>query len=162
MPGKFKDESASKCITEFVGLRSKMYSFMLDDKKDVSKVEVRVAKDVQKSVIFNDLRFSTNLNWLWNNEVKVHNFKTICSMKHSVATYAQSKITLCPFEDKRYLLDAINSLPYDHYALVFELFSFLIWVIIRKNIPSFPQTMNRRVISMSQNTTTLSISNHLA
>ena len=117
VPGKFKDESASKCITEFVGLRSKMYSFMFDDKKDVSKAEVRVAKGVQKSVIFNDLRFSTYLNCLWNDEVKEHNFKTIRSMKHSVATYTQSKITLCPFEDKRYLLDAINSLPYSHYVL---------------------------------------------
>ena len=57
VPGKLKDESASKCITEFVGLRSKMYSFMLDDKKDVSKAEARLAKGVQKSVIFNDLRF---------------------------------------------------------------------------------------------------------
>ena len=117
VPGKFKDESASKCITEFVGLRSKMYSFMFYDKKDVSKAEVRVAKGVQKSVIFNDLRFSTYLNCLWNDEVKEHNFKTIHSMKHSVATYTQSKITLCPFEDKRYLLDAINSLPYSHYVL---------------------------------------------
>ena len=40
-----------------------------------------------------------------------------CSMKHSVATYTQSKIMLCPFEDKRYLFHAINSLPYGHYAL---------------------------------------------
>ena len=94
-----------------------MYSFMLDDKKDVSKAEVRVAKGVQKSVIFNDLRFSTYLNCLWNNEVKEHNFKTICSMKHSMAAYTQSKIMLCSFEDKRYLLDAINSLPYGHYVL---------------------------------------------
>ena len=117
VPGKFKDESASKCITEFVGLRSKMYSFMFVGKKDVSKAEVRVAKGVQKSVIFNDLRFSTYLNCLWNDEVKEHNFKTIRSMKHSVATYTQSKITLCPFEDKRYLLDAINSVPYGHYVL---------------------------------------------
>ena len=90
---------------------------VLDDKMDVSKAEVRGVKGVQKSVIFNDLRFSTYLNCLWNNEVKEHNFKTICSMKHSVATYTQSKITLCSFEDKRYLLDAINSLPYSHYAL---------------------------------------------
>ena len=52
-----------------------------------------------------------------NDEVKELNFKTIRSMKHSVATYTQSKITLCPFEDKRYLLDAINSLPYGHYVL---------------------------------------------
>ena len=98
--GKFKDESASKCITEFVDLRSKMYSFILDDKKDVSKAEVRVAKGVQKCVIFNNLRFSTYLNCLWNNEVKEHNFKTIRSMKDSVATYTQSKIMLYPFEDK--------------------------------------------------------------
>ena len=32
----------------------------------------------------------------------------------------------------------------------------------RKNIPSFPQTMNREVINMSQNATTLSIGTHLA
>ena len=94
-----------------------MYSFMLDDKKDVSKAEVKVAKGVQKSVIFNDLRFSTYLNCLWNNEVNEHNFKTTCSMKHSMATYVQSKIMLCPFEDKKCFLDAINSLPYGHYAL---------------------------------------------
>ena len=76
-----------------------------------------MAKGVQKSVIFNDPRFSTYLNCLWNEEVKEHNFKTICSLKHSVATYTQSKIMLCLFEDKRYLLDAINSLPYGHYVL---------------------------------------------
>ena len=79
VPGKFKDVCASKCITEFIGLRSKMYSFMLDDRKDVSKAEIRVTKGVQKSVIFNDLRFSIYLNFLWNNEVKEHNFKTICT-----------------------------------------------------------------------------------
>ena len=66
---------------------------------------------MQKSVIFNDFRFSTYLNCLWNNEVKEYNFKTIHSMEHSMATYTQSKIMLCPFEEKRYLLDAINSLP---------------------------------------------------
>ena len=57
VPGKVKDESASKCITEFVGLRSKMYSFMFDDEKNISKAEVRVAKGVQKSVILMILDF---------------------------------------------------------------------------------------------------------
>ena len=56
VPGKFNDETASKCITELVGLRNKMYSFLLDDKNDFSKAEVRVAKGVQKSIIFHDLR----------------------------------------------------------------------------------------------------------
>ena len=91
VPGKFKDESASKCITEFVGLRSKMYSFMFNDKKDISKAEIRVAKGVQKSVLFNDLRFSTYLNCLWNDEVKEHNFKTI----HSIPWQPIHRVKLC-------------------------------------------------------------------
>ena len=41
VPGKFKDECVSKCIIEFIGLRCKMYSFMLDDKKNVSKAEMK-------------------------------------------------------------------------------------------------------------------------
>ena len=67
---------------------------MFDDKKDISKAEVRVAKSVQKSVIFNDLRFSTYLNCLWNDEVKEYNFKTIYSMKHSVAKRTFKKLLL--------------------------------------------------------------------
>ena len=39
---------------------------------------------------------------------------------------------------------------------------FLIWVMIRKNIPSFLRTMNRGVVNTSQNATTLSIGIHLA
>ena len=66
---------------------------MFDGKKDVSKAEVRVAKGVQKSVIFNDLRFYTYLNCLWNDELKSIISKQLRSMKHSVATYTQSKIT---------------------------------------------------------------------
>ena len=57
VPGKFMEESASKCITEFVGLRSKMYSFMFDDKKDVRKAEVRVAKGVQNLLFLMILDF---------------------------------------------------------------------------------------------------------
>ena len=39
---------------------------------------------------------------------------------------------------------------------------FLIWLMIRKNIPSFLQTMNRGIVNTSQNATTLSIGTHLA
>ena len=98
VPGKFKDESASKCITEFVGLRSKIYSFMFYDKKNISKAKVRVAKGVQQSVIFIDLRFSTYLNCLWSNEVKEHNFKTICSMKISWQLTHRVKLHCVPLK----------------------------------------------------------------
>ena len=67
VPGKFKDKSASKCITEFVGLRSKMYSWMIKRMSVKQKLEWL---EVCKNLIFNDFRFSTDLNCLWNNEVR--------------------------------------------------------------------------------------------
>jgi len=46
--GKFKDEC---CITEFVGLRPKMYSIL-----GVNEDNIRKAKGVQKTVVKKDLR----------------------------------------------------------------------------------------------------------
>ncbi len=43
---KFKPETANNVITEFIGLRSKMYSIKLDDGKEDKK-----AKGIVKSVI---------------------------------------------------------------------------------------------------------------
>ena len=48
--GKFKDEAAGIPIIEFVGLRSKMYSY----KKDNDKQE-RTAKGIKKNVIKKDI-----------------------------------------------------------------------------------------------------------
>ena len=53
--GKFKDETAGKQITHFVGLRPKLYTFKVEDKG-----ETRKAKGVKKNVIF--LANQTNCN----------------------------------------------------------------------------------------------------
>ena len=115
VPGKFKDECGGVPIEEFVGLRSKMYSFKVASKKDVSKVEIKTAKGVNKTVILNDLKFLTYLNCLQENKITQHEFRNICSTGHVVGTYTQCKVTLSPFDDKRFLLDFINSVPYGHY-----------------------------------------------
>ena len=48
--GKMKDEAAGIPITEFVGLRSKMYSYVKDNEQSA-----RTAKGIKKSVIKKDI-----------------------------------------------------------------------------------------------------------
>ena len=48
--GKFKDEAAGSPITEFVGLRSKMYSWKIED-----GTNKKTAKGVEKNVIKRDV-----------------------------------------------------------------------------------------------------------
>ena len=47
--GKFKDEAAGTPIVEFVGLRSKIYSYIKTDEKDGKTV-----KGIKKNVIKNE------------------------------------------------------------------------------------------------------------
>lgn len=49
--GKFKDEAASTPITEFVGLRSKMYSYIKENKNGN-----KTAKGIKKNIINNELK----------------------------------------------------------------------------------------------------------
>ena len=115
VPGKFKDECAGKIIREFVGLRSKMYSLRYDGGgKDDSVAEVRVAKGVSRPVVVNSLRFQSYVQCLANNSVSEHEFNSIRSFAHDVFTAEQSKVSLSPFEDKRFLINMIESVPYGH------------------------------------------------
>ena len=51
--GKFKDEMEGKIITDFVGLRSKLYSLTIKDEVKQKKI----AKGVKKRVIDKKLKF---------------------------------------------------------------------------------------------------------
>ena len=110
--GKFKDETSSKIITEFVGLRAKMYSFKTEE------YESKKAKGVKQSVVKNELKFNDYKRSLFGTEKsdiqQMTKFNTIRSYKHEVYTIEQSKIGLCSFDDKRYLIDNINTYAYGH------------------------------------------------
>lgn len=112
IPGLFKDETAGEPILEFVGLRSKMYSFILAKSGGEKLEETKTAKGVKKSVIQKQLHHADYLKCLAEEIQFEHQFKHIASKSHSVSTNLQSKISLSPFDDKRYLLNQIDSVPY--------------------------------------------------
>ena len=111
--GKFKDEAAGIPITEFVGLRSKMYSYIKDNDEGG-----KTAKGIKKNIIKNHIKHEDYKNVLINNKQIHHTMKTIRSMNHQLGSYELNKVSLSCFDDKRYIAnDGINSFAYGHYAI---------------------------------------------
>ena len=111
--GKFKDEAAGMPITEFVGLRSKMYSYIKDNHKGG-----KTANGIKKNIIKNNIKHEDYKNVLINNKQIHHTMKTIRSMNHQLGSYELNKVSLSCFDDKRYIAnDGINSFAYGHYAI---------------------------------------------
>ena len=111
--GKFKDEACGVPITEFVGLKSKMYSYVKDDEKCG-----RTAKGIKKCVIKNSIKHEDYKNMLINNEQIHHKMKTIRSQRHQLGSYEINKLSLSCFDDKRYIHDnEVSSYAYGHYKI---------------------------------------------
>ena len=107
--GKMKDEVRGNIISEFVGLKSKMYSLIAVDGKENKK-----AKTVNKNVVKNT-RHEEYIDALFNKKLMRHKMKRILSKLHRIENYDVCKISLSCFDDKRYILDdGINSLAYFH------------------------------------------------
>ena len=98
--GKFKNEACGIPINEFIGLKSKMYSYVKDNEKGG-----RTAKGIKKNVIKNRIRHEDYKNTLINNEQMHHKMKTIRSQRHKLGSYEINKVSLNCFDDKRYIHD---------------------------------------------------------
>lgn len=108
--GKFKDESASIPIIEFVGLRSKMYSYIKENQQ-VGKT----AKGIKKNTIKNEIKHTDYKKTLFENKQLYHQMKTIRSENHQLASYELNKVSLSCYDDKRYIHeDGISSYAYGH------------------------------------------------
>ena len=98
-----KDEFKGKTISEFVGLKRKMYSLIGVDDEKVTK-----AKGVNIKI-----RHKEFVNILFNKKVTTHNMKRIQSIFHRIGTYDVCEISLSCFDDKIYLLDdSVDSLAH--------------------------------------------------
>ena len=54
---------------------------------------------------------------LFNNKQMHHTMKTIRSKNHQLGSYELNKVSLSCFDDKRYILDGINSYACGHYRI---------------------------------------------
>lgn len=111
--GKFKDEAGGIPVTEFVGLKPKMYSYLKD-----SDESSRRAKGIQKSVVKEKLSHQSFLMQLFSPEQNVYPNRRIQSMHHHLYTLTLMKKGLSSFDDKRFLLsDGIHTLAHGHYRV---------------------------------------------
>ena len=111
--GKFKDEACGIPITEFVGLRSKMYSYIKDN-----QIVGKTAKGIKKNIIKNNIKHEDYKNVLLENKQIHHTMKTIRSSNHQLGSYELNKVSLSCFDDKRYIANnGVNSFAYGHYAI---------------------------------------------
>ena len=109
--GKMKDECAGLPITEFIGLRSKMYSYITES------ASARKAKGIKKLVIEKNITHEEYKTVLFENLQMKHSMNTIRSINHQIGSYKINKTSLSCFNDKRYVLDRRNMLAYGHVNL---------------------------------------------
>ncbi|KAF8795495.1 hypothetical protein HNY73_003339 [Argiope bruennichi] len=109
--GKMKDELSGNIACEFVGLKAKMYSLK------TLQFEKQVAKGVAKSILKNKIQHEDYKNCIFNVQRTRHAFKTISSSRHVLNTIQCNKISLCPFDDKRYVLEDVPEERLQNFAV---------------------------------------------
>ena len=113
--GKFKDECSGNIITQFVGLRSKCYSLLVDkslqkikdggNKEESGQVEQKnVAAGVKKAVK-NFLEHEKYQQTLSSERDHMITQNLLRSYQHTVHSVTQTKVGLTAYDDKRHLLD---------------------------------------------------------
>ncbi|XP_033103730.1 uncharacterized protein LOC117106477 [Anneissia japonica] len=109
--GKMKDELGGRVMTEFVGLRPKMYSIKTQD----PRLDVKRAKGVARYVVRDRLNHDDYVRVLARREDMHCDMSSIRSSKHVLYTIKQTKKSLSPLDTKRYVLDdGITTYAYGH------------------------------------------------
>ncbi|GFY01937.1 uncharacterized protein TNCV_5097981 [Trichonephila clavipes] len=110
---KMKDENKGNIMTEYVGLKSKMYAY-----KTNNKIEKRL-KGIKKQTIKNKITFEDYKACLFNEKIKYVDMNFIRSKFHSLYSIKQNKLALSYKDDKRNINDdGITTLAHGHWSLM--------------------------------------------
>lgn len=107
VPGLFKDELGGDVICEFVGLRAKLYCI-----ESVS-MQISKAKGASKSIM-KHLTISKYRDTLCNNTNVKFNMNRIKSIRHILYSQHVNKLVLNGNDDKRQLINKVETLPWGH------------------------------------------------
>ena len=108
--GLMKDELGGRIMTEFITLRPKTYTYLIDDGKEDKK-----AKGTKKCVIKRMIKFDDYKKCLLNDEVILKSQQRFRSKGHDVYAENINKIALSSNDDKRLIAsDKITSYPYGY------------------------------------------------
>jgi hypothetical protein len=122
--GKFKDECDGAAPSEFVGLRPKMYSLKVGEK------EKKTGKGIKRSYVKKHITHDDYVRCISSEAVLDQQqhavFNVIRNKQHSkritegaaMQTQTISKVGLCAYDNKRYLLgDGVSSFSYGHFQI---------------------------------------------
>ncbi|XP_029673848.1 uncharacterized protein LOC115241990 [Formica exsecta] len=99
IPGAMKDENSGAIMTEFVGLRAKMYALLVDSRNDTKRI-----KGVKSGVVARTITFEDYARCLRRRIEMRHEQSCIRSKLHEVYTVSELKVALSPHDDKRYVI----------------------------------------------------------
>ena len=87
--GKMRDETCGVPIKGFVGLKSKIYTLITEEKHESKK-----AKDINKNVIDDELKYEDYKNVLFNKSYMRNEMNRIQYKDHNIGSYRTNKISL--------------------------------------------------------------------
>ncbi|XP_029659117.1 uncharacterized protein LOC115233046 [Formica exsecta] len=111
--GLMKDENNGAIMTEFVGLRAKMYTLRVDGREDAKR-----AKGVKRNIVARTITFDDYTRCLRDEIEMIRQQSCIRSKLHEVYTIRETKIALSPYDDKRYVVpETTDTLPWGYYRI---------------------------------------------
>ena len=125
IPGLFKDEVAGRRISSFVGVRSKLYSLELQEYYGpLARDALAPSETTKRAMAGTREAFARHLGHadfkdvIFNGGSRHVKQKRIKSKGHVLTEVEESKLTMWPYDDKRFLLDAVNTRAHGHFRNV--------------------------------------------
>ena len=97
--GLMKDETSGKEVTEFVGLRAKLYAYKTDECVE------KKCKGVKKSVVKDTISFEDYKDCLFTGKSQMRKMNVLRSEGHQIYAETVNKVALSAEDDKRIVLE---------------------------------------------------------